>query len=206
MEFQYYGANCVGIAMKHATIIVDDNLSDLGLKPQVKAEHIALFTQIPPNIPQAKLVITDPGEYEVSQVSIFGIPARAHMDGPDQQTATMYKVQFDDLRVLIVGHIHPNLSDDQLERIGMVDIVIIPVGGNGYTLDGVGAMQVVKKIEPKIVIPTHFDDAAISYPVPQQPLSEAIKAFGVEAREPVARFKVKSVDFSETLQVVILDR
>ncbi len=86
-----------------------------------------------------------PGEYEVSEVSIFGISARAHMDEKGQETATIFKIQFEDLRVAVVGHIHPDLTDDHLEEIGAVDILIVPVGGNGYTLDPIGALQVIKK-------------------------------------------------------------
>src|SRR6187551_780644 len=99
MEFQYYGGNCIAIATKQATLIIDDNLKELGLKPVTKPDNVALLTQLPKTHPAARLVITDPGEYEVSEVSIFGIAARAHMDEKDQQTATIYKIQFDDLRV-----------------------------------------------------------------------------------------------------------
>mgnify|MGYP003579274330 CR=1 FL=1 len=206
MEFQYFGANCVILTMKQVTIVVDDNLHELGLKPVAKPDHIALFTHLPKQPPKARLVLSDPGEYEVSEVSIFGIPARAHMDEPDQHTATIYKIQHDDLRVAITGHIHPDLTDDHLEEIGTVDVLVIPVGGNGYTLDSIGAMQVIRKIEPKIVIPTHFDDSKINYPVPQQPLSEALKGLGVEPKETLAKFKPKPVDFTEAMQVIILER
>lgn len=206
MEFQYYGGNCIAITTKQAALVVDDNLAELGLKSVTKPDNIALFTQLPTGTLAARLVLTDPGEYEVSEVSIFGIGARAHMDEKDQQNATIYKIQYDDIRVAVVGHIHPDLSDDHLEEIGTVDILIVPVGGNGYTLDAVGAMQLVKKIEPKIVIPTHYEEGKVKYPVPQQPLEEALKVFGVEAGETLAKFKPKPADFGESLRVVVLDR
>lgn len=206
MEFQYYGGNCISIGMKQVTLVIDDNLNELGLKSVTKPDNVALYTHLPKGHPAARLVVTDPGEYEVSEVSIFGIAARAHMDESDQQTATLFKIQYDDLRVLVAGHIHPDLTEDHLEEIGIVDILVIPVGGNGYTLDAVGAMQIVKKIEPKLVIPTHYEDAKINYPVPQQPLSEALKIFGVEASETLAKFKPKPADFGENLRVVVLER
>ncbi len=206
MEFQFHGANCLSVATKHSTLVIDDNLATLGLKPITKADNIALFTQLPEVQPEARLVITDPGEYEVSEISVFGIAARAHMDEADQQTATIYKIQYEDLKVAVVGHIHPDLTEDHLEEIGTVDILIVPVGGNGYTLDAIGAMQIVKKIEPKIVIPTHYEDTKVNYPVPQQPLGEALKVFGVEAPDTLAKFKPKPADFGENLRVVVLER
>jgi L-ascorbate metabolism protein UlaG (beta-lactamase superfamily) len=206
MEFQYFGGNCISIATKKATLVIDDNLAELGLKSITKQDNVSLYTHIPKKVASSRLVITDPGEYEVSEVSIFGIAARAHMDESGAQSATIYKIQYDDLRVAIVGHIHPDLSEDHLESLGLIDILIIPVGGNGYTLDAVGAMQIVKKTEPKIVIPTHYEDTEIAYPVPQQPLSEALKVFGVEAADPISKFKPKPVDFSDNLRIVVLDR
>lgn len=206
MEFQYFGANCLSLSTKQVTLVIDDNLAELGLKSVIKPDNIAIFTHPPEKIPAAKLMLSDPGEYEVSEVSIFGIAARSHMDEADKQSATIYKIVVDDLRVAITGHIHPDLTEDHLEEIGTVDILVIPVGGNGYTLDSVGAMQVIKKIEPKIVIPTHYDDPKIKYPVPQQPLAEALKGLGVEPKETLAKFKPKPTDFSENMQVIILER
>jgi L-ascorbate metabolism protein UlaG (beta-lactamase superfamily) len=207
MEFQYHGGNCVSIAMKQATLIIDDNLAELGGKTVLKPDHIALFTHQVKNVPPSRLVVADPGEYEVSGVSIFGIAARAHMDEKDQQTATIYKIQFEDLRVAVVGHIHPDLTEDHLEEIGTIDILFVPVGGNGYTLDAVGALQIIKKIEPKLVIPTHFDDGKLKYPVPQQSLNEALKGLSMEPKETLAKFKPKPADFTgETTQLIILER
>ncbi len=207
MEFQYHGGNCISIAMKQATIVVDDNLSELGAKAVLKPDQIALFTQPVKHVPAARLVISDPGEYEVSGVSIFGIAARAHMDEKDQQTATIYKIQYDDVRVAIVGHIHPELTEDHLEEIGVIDILVVPVGGNGYTLDAIGALQIIKKIDPKLVIPTHYDDAKLKYPVPQQAFAEVLKNLGMEAKETLAKFKPKPTDFmGETAQLIVLER
>jgi L-ascorbate metabolism protein UlaG (beta-lactamase superfamily) len=206
MDIQFYGANCVTISTKLGHFVIDDNLETLGGKSVTKPDYISLFTSPPKKLPQAKLVIKDPGEYEVSEVSIFGISSRSHLDEPGQETATIYKIEHDDLRVVVLGHIHPDLSEDHLEEIGTVDILITPVGGNGYTLDPIGALQVIKKIEPKLVIPTHFDDASLNFPIPQQPLAEALKALGMEPKETLAKFKPKATDFSDTTQLIILER
>lgn len=206
MEFQYFGGNCVRISTKNAVFIVDDTLKDLGGKSITKPDSVALFTVMPKAEPEAKLVITDPGEYEVSEVSIFGIAARSHMDEAGKKSATIYKLQFEDTKVCILGHVYPDLSEDQLEEIGIVDILITPVGGNGYTLDGVGALSLIKKIEPKIVIPTHYADKGLNYEVPQASLEDALKNMAMEPKEAVAKFKPKPADYSETAQLVVLEK
>ena len=207
MDIQFYGANCITLTSKQARIVVDDTLADLGAKAVGKAGDIALFTGAHGKAAaDAKIMIDQPGEFEVSGVSIYGIAARSHLDEATQKNATMYKLIIDDLRILVTGHIYPELSDKQLEQIGMIDVMIVPVGGNGYTLDGIGAFKVVKKIEPKLVIPTHYEDAKLAYPVPQQPLSEAIKAFAMEPKEATNKLKLKSADLTDVMQLAILEK
>ena len=207
MDIHFYGANCFTLGTKQARVIVDDNLADLGSKTATKAGDIALFTAAHGEPAQsAKIIIDQPGEYEVSGVSIYGIAARAHIDEEGKRTATLYKLVVDDLRILVTGHIYPDLSEKQLETIGMVDVMFVPIGGNGYTLDGIGALKLIKKVEPKLVIPTHFDTKGLQFPVPQQPLSEALKALAMEPKEPVAKLKIKPSDLTEAMQLMVLEQ
>lgn len=207
MDIQFNGANCVVISGKQARLVVDDNLAALGAKAVSKDGDVALFTTHYDNYPKgAKIIVDQPGEYEVSGVSIYGIAARAHVDEEGQRTATMYKLMLDDTNVLITGHIYPELSDSQLEAIGMVDVMVVPVGGNGYTLDGVGALKLIKKIEPKVVIPTHFDDNSLSYPVPQQTLEQALKSLAMEPKETLPKLKLKGGELGDGTQLVVLEK
>jgi L-ascorbate metabolism protein UlaG (beta-lactamase superfamily) len=207
MELQYFGANCIKVATKKATLTVDDNLSELGLKNVTKAGDIALFSG-PHGDPtvETKLVIDQPGEYEVSDISIKGIAVRAHIEKADKKDASIFKIIADDVRLAIVGHIYPELSDAQLEAIGTVDVLIIPVGGSGYTLDAIGALKIIKKIEPKMVIPVHYADKAVKYPVPQQDLETAVKELAMEPKETVDKLKIKPADLTDAMQLVILSR
>jgi L-ascorbate metabolism protein UlaG (beta-lactamase superfamily) len=207
MDVQFYGANCLVVSSKQVRLVVDDNLDELGAKSVSKDGDIALFTSPPKSLlANAKLVIDQPGEYEVSGVSIYGIAARAHTDREGEKTATMYKLVLEDNNILVTGHIYPELTDSQLESIGMVDVIFIPVGGNGYTLDGLGALKLVKKIEPKMVIPTHYDDPNLRYPVPQQPLDAALKALGMEPKDRTSKIRLKGSELGEVAQLVVLEK
>lgn len=207
MDIQYYGGNCVVLSSKGVRIIIDDTLAELGLKSVTKAEDVALFTG-PHTATKTggRLIIDGPGEYEVSGLSIIGIAARAHMDPEGTRNATMYKVMTDDTNYLITGHIYPDLSDDQLEVIGMVDVMIVPVGGNGYTLDPTGALQLAKKIEPKIVIPTHYADEALRYPVEPQALDQVLKNLGMEPKETSNKYRFKPGEASDATQLIVVSR
>lgn len=207
MELQYFGANCLRLSAKKAQIVVDDNLAKLGLKSITKSSDISLRTSREfPDHTDTAFRAELPGEYEVSGVVIHGIAARAHMDEEGKHNAVIYTIQADDTKVLILGHIYPELSEDQLEQIGVVDIAVVPVGGNGYTLDGVGALKVIKQVEPKVVIPTHYADAKIKYEAPQTPLADAVKGLGMEVSETLAKYKIKPAELSDSTKLVVLDR
>lgn len=207
MEIQYYGANCIKISNKKVSIVVDDNLADLGQKGILTEKDIALFTS--PNIKNEAKVhfrIDGPGEFEVSDISIQGIAARAHIDEEKTTNATMYRIIIDDTRIAAVGHAHPDITDDELEALGTIDILLIPVGGSGYTLDGIGAHKVINKISPKIVIPTHYADKTLKYEVPQSDLEEALKPIGIEPSETVDILKLKQAEFGESTKLIVLTR
>jgi L-ascorbate metabolism protein UlaG (beta-lactamase superfamily) len=206
VELQYYGANCLRITTKKAQIIVDDNLSQLGLKTVTKPSDISLktFSGIPDQ--EARFKIDMPGEYETAGVVMHGVAARAHMDEEGKHSATIYTIEADGTRVAILGHIFPELSEDQLEQIGMVDIVVVPVGDHGYTMDGVGALKVIKEIEPKVVIPTHYGDKAVKYEVPQAEFADALKGLGMEATETVDKYKYKPGESSDSTHLIVLNR
>jgi L-ascorbate metabolism protein UlaG (beta-lactamase superfamily) len=207
MDIQFYGANCLVINMKQARLVIDDNLTELGGKSPAKEGDIALFTgaHADPTQP-AKLVIDQPGEYEVSSVSVYGVAVRAHIDEAGKHTATMYKLVVDDVALLVCGHIYPELSETQLEAIGTIDVMFVPVGGNGYTLDGVGALKLVKAVEPKLVVPTHYDDGKLNYAVPQQTLEQALKALAMEPKETTSKLKPKSGELGDMMQLIVLER
>lgn len=207
MDVQFYGANCIVVSGKQARLVVDDNLAELGAKAVSKEGDIALFTAQHPELASgAKLMIDQPGEYEVSGISIYGIAARGHMDTDEKKSATMYRLVIDDTIVLITGHIYPELSDAQLEAIGMVDVMFVPVGGHGYTLDGLGALKLIKKIEPKVIIPTHYEDTTLNFPVPQQSLEEALKGLAMEPKETTSKFRLKGSELGDTAQLIVIEK
>jgi len=206
MELQFYGANCISLKHKDARFVIDDNLHELGAKSIIKPEDVALYTGPHTGDSVGRLMFDSPGEYEVSDISVVGIAAQAHMDEKGTEKATMIKLVLGDLSILITGHILPELSDAQMEKIGMIDVMLVPVGGNGYTVDPIGAVKLIKDIEPKIVIPTHYADKALTFPVPQQELSNALKELGMEPTETVSKLKVKSNELTDTTQLILLEK
>ncbi len=205
MDLQFLGANCVTVSYKGTRLVVDDNLAELGAKSITKPDDVAIYTGSASQPSPARLTIVGPGEYEVSDISIMGVAARAHID-ESGSSATMFKLIAGDQSVLFTGHIYPELSEAQMEAIGRVDVMVVPIGGNGYTIDPVGALKLIKEVEPKLVIPTHYADKALKFPVPQQDLANALKELGMEPKETVAKLKLKGSELSDLTQLVILEK
>ena len=210
MEIQFYGANCIAINYKQARVVVDDNLSSLGSKAITKSTDISLFTsyeiESKNNGVQGRIVIDGPGEYEVGKIFIYGIEARSHLDESDGHLATIYKLIIGNLNVIILGHVYPELNDKQLENLGMVDVLILPVGGHGYTLDAQGANKLIKAIEPKIIVPTHYADKSLNFEVPQDNLEDVLKNLGMTPAETISKLKLKSSDIIDVRKLIVLEK
>lgn len=206
MEIEYKGANCVVITTKKSTLAIDPKLSLVGLKDVTPKDAIVLATQSEFAVPSEVVLIDRPGEYEVSNISVVGVPAKRSIDHEDVQRATMYRIATSDVSIAVVGHVTTPLTEEQLEALGVVDIVIVPVGGNGYTLDAHQAVAAVRQLDPKLVIPTHFDDQGVAYEVPQMSLEPFIKELGAEQHDTMPKLKIKNGIIPEALQVIELAR
>jgi len=209
-EIEYKGANSVIITTKKAKLVVDLKLSIVGLKDISAKGAVELATEERFNTKNddSILSIEGPGEYGVAGFDIRGVAARRHLDGENEPLlSTMYRVEIGEARIGIIGNIHENLSDEQLENLGLLDILIIPVGGGGYTLDATGAIKVIKMINPKIVIPVHYRDESLKYEVPQDELKLFISELGMPV-ETISKYKLKQmpVTTSTTMSVVEITR
>ena len=205
MDIEYFGANCVRLTTKKASIVIDDTLALHGGKSITKDTDISVHTQALLNAASGKaLVISSPGEFEVSAVSITGVQARAHTDEPTAKTATMYKFVADEVHILVVGHIYPELSEEQIEAIGKVDVMVIPVGGNGFTLDPLGALKVIKKVEPAVVMPTQYAINGLHFEVPALTLEEALKNLTMQPKETLEKLKGKDVEKNAQTSLIVV--
>ena len=206
MDISYRGGNCIEIAVKKDTFVIDGKLSTLGLKDVTEKDAVYITTQSElDSAVDGSVSIDSPGEFEVRGVSVKGVAARRMIDAEGAKNTTVYAIVVDGVRVVVVGHIHESLTDEELEAIGLVDVAVVPVGGNGYTLDSHQATKVVKKLEPKVVIPTHYKDDGVSYEVPQNGLEEFIKEVSAD-HEIVSSYKIKGGVLPASLTVVEITR
>lgn len=193
-ELEYKGGNGVVLTSKKTTIVVDPKLSVIGLKDIKTMDEIELATEERFRVENsdARIIIDRPGEYEVGDFTIRGAAATRHIDTPEQEElSTIYRLECGDIRVGIIGNVDPKFTEEQLEALGVLDVLVIPVGGGGYTLDATSASSLVRQIEPRIVVPVHYADTGLRYEVPQDTLELFVKELGAPV-EQVAKLKIKT--------------
>lgn len=193
-EIEYKGGNSLVISSKKTTLSIDPKASLVGLKDLKVKDTVELATEARFLVEEAdsSIIINGPGEYEVGDFTIHGIAATRHIDTADsEKLATIYRVETGDVRAALLGNIDPKLSEEQLEGLGVIDVLILPVGGGGYTLDATSAATIVRQIEPKAVIPIHYADTSLNYEVAQDSVEVFIKELGAPA-EQVPKLKWKT--------------
>ncbi len=210
LEIEYKGGNSVLLRAKTNDLWIDPMSPRGGAVHMKKQPAVQLateadfLTETAPGV----LILEGPGEYEVGSFAIGGAPAYKHTDTEaDGKRSTVYGiVAADDYRIAVVGNIQPKLSEEQLETLGIVDILIVPVGGGGYTLDAMNAAEIVKQVEPRVVIPVHYADGATEYEVPQESVDGFIKELGVPIEE-FPKVKLKSASsLPQTLTIYKITR
>jgi len=199
MDITYLGTGSVRIVSRGLTVVCDPTAS-----MKVTGDVVAITSaEVAGAHEGARMVLSTPGEFEVAGSLIVGVPTRLHVDETGDH-GTSYVIAMDGIRVGFLGNIAPELSGDQLEQLGEIDVLILPVGGHGLTLDAESAAALVGQFEPGYVIPVHYDDGASTYAMPQDPLDNFLAQVGMHP-EPVAKLKVTDRDLPSETTVVVLE-
>lgn len=195
MEIERKFGNCTIITANKTTIVVDPNLSSFGIKDQIKNANIYILTSPEFGITVLKneVVIDGPGEYEINNISIKGILTKAHLQG--QAKSTIYNLDSGDIRVAILGNVSSKITEEQLEEIGTIDVAILPIGGGSETLSSKEAVEVLRKLEPKIIVPTHYQEDGPNYEESQESITDFVKDLGADL-EKTDKLKLKTNDLT----------
>lgn len=138
----------------------------------------------------APFLIDGPGEYEVKEVFIKGIPAyHDDKEGKEKGENTIYTIEAEGLRFCHLGDLgQKQLTDEQLEKIGNVDILMIPVGGE-FTISSQDAQRIISQIEPRIIIPMHYELPKLK--IKLDDVGKFLKVMGKNSIVPQDKFAIK---------------
>lgn len=215
MDINYLGHSSFRIKGKNASVVIDPYDNQTGPKfPKVEADIVVSSHDHHDHsnieaVKGYKKEISGPGEYEVMGVSFIGI-ASYHDDkkGEDRGKNTIFVIEIDGIRICHLGDLGHKLLEKQLNAIGDIDVLMIPVGGV-YTIDSKQAAEVVKQIEPYFIIPMHYQHRDLD----QKAFSklEPVENFLKESGTTVERTKKLSLKKDEIIQdqpakVIVLEQ
>lgn len=171
-DIQYLGHACFRLRGRDGIIVCDPYSRSIGLDLGRPTAHIVTVSHnhedhnyvagVKP-MRERLFVIDGPGEYEVSGVLISGV--RTYHDkarGAERGFNTVYVIHLDDVVFCHLGDLGHELSQAQIEEIGNVDVLFVPVGG-GETIGPAEAINVISQIEPRVVVPMHYASSQLSF-------------------------------------------
>ncbi len=205
MHIQYLGLSSFKLTTKEAVVIIDPYSKESGIASPRGIVDVLILSE-PKNslyssyssLSGEPFIIGSPGEYDVKGVTVTGIPLLQN-----ENYVTVFLIESEGVKILNLTHIHNfNISEDELEDLGDIDILILPVGGN-TVLDASTAAKIVNQVGAKMVIPSHFATEGIKLKLDD--VSKFVKEMGGKA-ETLDKIIVKQKDFtdSEDTKVVIL--
>ncbi|MBI4435084.1 MBL fold metallo-hydrolase [Candidatus Uhrbacteria bacterium] len=146
-------------------------------------------------------VIDLPGEFEVRSVFVFGVSAPLKREGKGGRLQNLiFRIETEGMRLAHLGALDRELTDEELQKLENIDILMIPVGG-GRVMDPKVAAEVISQIEPRVVIP--MSHAVEGMKETLGSVDAFCKAFGTCRREEMNKYKVTRKDLPEDDMVIV---
>ncbi len=166
MLIEWVGHSCFYLTTEAGkTIIIDPYGDKIGLCVPEKAADVVLITHdhfdhlnadYLKALPEGSVVIDKEGSYEACGIKITGIPVcHDEQQGAERGMVVSYLIETDGMRLLHMGDVGAMPDPAYFEKIGKIDLLMIPVGGF-YTVDAKGALNIMDAIHPNITIPMHY--------------------------------------------------
>lgn len=207
MEITWLGHSCFKIKGKEVTLVTDPFDQSIGYPlGKLTANIITLSHQHPGHsyvtvVEDSPKVLSRPGEYEIGSVFVTGIGTFHDSEqGKSRGKNTTYLIEMDDVRLCHMGDLGHVPSPRQIEDLGNIEILFIPVGGIS-TIDAKMAAEVVRFLNPRIIIPMHYRTEVVTW---LEPLDKFLEEMGLKGIVPQSRFYITRSNLPPETQVIVL--
>ncbi|NQW21357.1 MAG: MBL fold metallo-hydrolase [Chloroflexi bacterium] len=146
-------------------------------------------------------VISGPGEYEVSGLSIRGVATPADDPAISNEINTVYIIDADGLQVATLGNPGYQPSAQSVQQISKVDILIVNTASQGLEPEDMSA--VIRNLEPKMIVPSGYDSEAGK---PSAAMQRFLTELGVKVIEPTSKLSVAKNALPDERAVVVLQQ
>jgi L-ascorbate metabolism protein UlaG (beta-lactamase superfamily) len=202
------GHSCFRIKGSQAVVITDPFPPDLGYSLGKPTANIVTVSHQHPShsyvqgIGGDPRIVQSPGEYEISGVLIIGVATFHDAEGGKKRGKnTVYLIEVDGILICHLGDLGHVLTAEQVEEIGDVDVLLLPVGGVS-TIDAALAAEVIRQLEPKIAVPMHYKTPLISREL--EPVERFLKEMGMEQIDSRPKLTLTRSNLPASTQVFLL--
>ncbi|HEX6492188.1 MAG TPA: MBL fold metallo-hydrolase [Candidatus Dormibacteraeota bacterium] len=201
MELTYVGLSCVRLRGRDVEVVIDPIPPGASSRPPRVNPDIVVHTEGESDLSLLRAgegrpqEVSGPGEYELRGVSVVGVAAG---------DTTIMRVEVDDVRVCALGRLRRQLAEHEIDALGHVDVLAVPVGG-GDALEAQGAARLVNALEPAIVVPVRY--AVVGLAGTYDPVDRFAKEMGLaEGWAPQPKLNLTgSLPTTEETRVVVLE-
>lgn len=187
MQIIWYGQSCFKIISSEMIILTNPFSPEVaGFKnPKISSSGIIIFSSLEEKkkTPADNFLIFTPGEYEVKNIFIRGI---SHFGGKNLRT--IYQLNLEGLKVCFLGALSEKLNNEELEKLGETNILLLPVSDK-KTINFKEAAEIVNEVQPNLIIPSCWKD--------EKELLPFIKETGVKKESVLDKLKIKKKDLSD---------
>ena len=209
VDITWLGHSCFRLKGSHATIITDPYSAGLGYSLGKPTARIVTVSHEHPGhsyvegVGGQPRVVSRPGEYEISEVLIIGIATFHDGEGGKKRGKnTVYLMEIDEVAVCHLGDLGHVLTNAQIEDIGNVDVLLLPVGGVS-TINAPMAAEVVRQLEPKAIIPMHYKTPVLKREL--EPVDRFLKEIGAKQVTSQPKLSISKSNLPLSSQVFLLD-
>ena len=213
MEITWYGHSCFRLTERnYATVVTDPyDSKTIGYEALKLRSDIVTVSHDAPghnntdSVKGTSHVIDGPGEFEIGGVFITGVQTDGGGGKKKKENAvrnTVYVFDYDGITVAHLGDLKQVPTQSEIESLGTVNVVLVPVGG-GNGLNAAKAAEVISLIEPNLVVPMHYSTPAAK--ISLDSLNKFIKEMGLSKPATQPSLKVTRTGLPNETHVVVLD-
>ena len=208
MDINWLGHSCFRIKGSQTTIITDPYPPNLGYSLGKPTARIVTVSHQHPghsnvqDIGGQPRVVAGPGEYEIDGVLIIGVATFHDRErGQKWGKNTVYVMEVDEISICHLGDLGHTLTAEQVEEIGNVDMLLLPVGGVS-TINAAMAAEVVRQLEPKAIVPMHYKTPNLAWEL--ESVEKFLKEIGVIQLKPQPKLTLSKSSLPASSQVFLL--
>jgi len=212
MEITWYGHSCFRLTERNYATVVTDPFDHKTVgygQLKLKAEIVTISHDAPGHnnsdaVKGITHVITGAGEFEIGDVFITAVQTAGNgaKKSKDSIRNTLYVFDYDGITVAHLGDLQEVPTQSEVEALGTVNVLLIPVGA-GSSLNAAKAAEVVSRLEPNIVVPMHYATSGTKLKLDS--LSKFLKEMGLGNIESQPSLKVTRSSLPDETKVVVLD-